>query len=60
MLSKSEPTNLPPLQYKEHESPSNRIGEVSNNVDEHDQLQIIVDTFTCDGASKWDTHQSCM
>ena len=56
-----KPTNINTTKiprYKERESPAMHVEEVSRNIGEHGQLQILVETFTRQAARWWDAHQS--
>ena len=44
--------------YKEIESPILHIEQVSKNLGEHGQLQILVEMFTGKVARLWDTNKS--
>ena len=54
---KNESSNTPPLRYKECESPSSHVEEVSKNVGEQGQIQSLVDTFIGQAERWWDRHQ---
>ena len=44
--------------YKERDSPILHIEQVSKNLGENGQLQILVETFIGQVGRWWDTHQS--
>ena len=44
--------------YKERESLTMHIEQVSRNIGEHGRLQSLVETFTKQATRWWDTHQS--
>ena len=51
---------LRPLRYKERESPSAHINEVSKAIGDQGRLQSLVETFIGQATRWWDTHQSCL
>lgn len=46
------------MRYKERESPSVHVNEVSKDIGDQGRLQSLVETFTGQVAHWWDTHQS--
>jgi len=54
----TESKHLQPLRYKERESPSVHLNEVSKDIGDQGRLQSLVETFTGQAARWWDTHHS--
>ena len=54
----TESKPLRPLRYKERESPSVHVNEVSKDIGDQGRLQSLVETFTGQATRWWDTHQS--